>query len=173
MKAKLLLVTCLTALGLVGAANAQNFVYITGSTAYRNAINKTLRAMFDASPAVQVAAYGSTTEFKATFLSFEGNIGTVAYRIKCHWSGSEAGVADVATGLSESFLDDIGTGSPAVAAGATASSPVAGQLNNHTVDLAPTDTAQGFSKTKSPLLTGTFIGIIPFVWDKNAQTVAD
>jgi hypothetical protein len=174
MKAKLLLMTGLASVALVGAANAANSVFITGSTAYRNAINKTINAMFDASPAVQVAEYGnSTTYYKGTYLDFEGNIGGVAYIIKTHWSGSEAGVSDVATGASESFLDDIGSGSPAVVAGTFSGSPVAAQTFNSTVDIAMADNAQSFSKTKSPLLTGAFVGIIPFAWDKNAQTASD
>jgi len=174
MKAKLLLMTGLACVALGGAANAANTVYITGSTAYRNAINKTINALFDATPAVQVAEYGNNTlYYKGTFLDFEGNINGVAYIIKCHWSGSEAGVSDVATGASESFLDDIGAGSPPVTAGTFSGSPVAGQTSTHNVDIAPADAAQSFSKTKTPILTGAFIGIIPFVWDKNAQTASD
>jgi hypothetical protein len=180
MKAKLLLMTGLTALGLVGVANAANYVYITGSTAYRNAVNKTINAMFDTVPTpVQVAAYGKgiTLYYKATYLSFEGTIGGVAYKVKCHWSGSEGGIKDIATGISENFLDDIGTGTPAVSASVVDTSPNSDppgtQLNSHGVDLALADNAQSFSKTKTPALTGVFIGIIPFVWDKNAQITGD
>src|SRR5579859_5633135 len=138
MKSRLLLAGAL-GLGLVSAANAQNRVYITGSTAYRNAINKTVFALFDSAP--QVAAFGNTTYYKANTLDFEGTIGGVAYIIKCSWSGSDAGIKDVATGQLENFVDDIGTGTPTVTAGATSSSAASGQLSSHTVDLAMADNA--------------------------------
>ena len=172
MKSRTIMLAGALSLSLVGAANAQNRVYITGSTAYRNAINQTIFALFDSPP--QVAAFGNTTYYKANTLDFEGTIGTVPYIIKASWSGSEAGIKDVATGQTENFVDDIGTGSPVVTATATSSSAGAGQLSAHTVDLALADNAQSYSKTKTPVLNNnTFIGIIPFVWVKNAQVTAD
>src|SRR5215472_3069419 len=100
MKSRSLLLAGALGLGLVGAANAQNRVYITGSTAYRNAVNQTIFALFDSAPSV--AAFGNTNVYyKANQLDFEGNISTVAYIIKCSWSGSEAGIKDVATGQTE------------------------------------------------------------------------
>jgi hypothetical protein len=172
MKAKTLLLSSALGLGLIGSANAQNRVYITGSTAYRNAINQTIFALFDSAPAV--AAFGNTTYYKANTLDFEGNIGGVAYIVKASWSGSEAGIKDVASGGTENFVDDIGTGTPTVTAGASSSGPQNGQLSAHTVDLALGDNAQTYSKTKTPALNNNaFIGIIPFVWVKNAQVTAD
>ncbi|HLH56786.1 MAG TPA: hypothetical protein VKY92_24585, partial [Verrucomicrobiae bacterium] len=112
MKAQTLLLTGALAAGIFETANAQNRVYITGSTAYRNAVNKTIFALFDSAP--QIAAFGNATYYKANTLDFEGNIGGVAYVIKASWSGSEAGIKDVATGQVENFVDDIGTGTPAV-----------------------------------------------------------
>ena len=172
MKAQTLLLTGALAAGIFETANAQNRVYITGSTAYRNAVNKTIFSLFDSAP--QIAAFGNATYYKANTLDFEGNIGGVAYVIKASWSGSEAGIKDVATGQVENFVDDIGTGTPAVPAGAYGTNAVAGQLSSHTVDLALGDNAQSYSKTKTPVLNNnTFIGIIPFVWVKNAQVAAD
>ena len=172
MKSKSLLLAGALGFGLLQVVDAQNRVYITGSTAYRNAINKTIFAMFDSAP--QVAAFGNTTYYKANTLDFEGTIGGVSYIVKCSWSGSEAGIKDVASGLSESFVDDIGTGTPVVTATASSSSAVAGQLSSHTVDLAMGDNAQSYSKTKTPVLNNNaFVGIIPFVWIKNAQVAAD
>ena len=172
MKSRFLLLTCAATFGLIQAADAQNRVYITGSTAYRNAINQTIFAIFDSAP--QVAAFGNTTYYKANTLDFEGKIGGVSYIIKCSWSGSEAGVKDVATGQLENFVDDIGTGNPVVTATAVSTAAASGQLSSHTVDLAPADAAQTYSKTKTPVLNNNaFIGIIPFVWVKNAQVSTD
>jgi hypothetical protein len=172
MKVKTVLLASAVSLILIEAAQAQNRVYITGSTAYRNAINQTIFSLFDSAP--QVAAFGNATYYKANTLDFEGTIGTVSYIIKCSWSGSEAGIKDVATGQVENFVDDIGTGTPAVTATASSSSAVAGQLSSHSVDLALGDNQQSYSKTKTPILNNNaFIGIIPFVWVKNAQVPAD
>jgi hypothetical protein len=168
MKPQTLLLAGAIGLAASHAANAQNRVYITGSTAYRNAINQTIFSLFDSAP--QVAAFGNATYYKANTLDFEGTISGVSYIIKCSWSGSEAGIKDVATGQQENFVDDIGTGTPTVTAVASATGAVAGQLSAHTVDLALGDNAQTYSKTRTPALNNnTFIGIIPFVWVKNAQ----
>jgi len=172
MKPQTLLLAGALSFGLIQVSDAQNRVYITGSTAYRNAINQTIFSLFDSAP--QVAAFGNTTYYKANTLDFEGTIGAVSYIIKCSWSGSEAGIKDVAAGQLENFVDDIGTGSPAVTATATSSSAAAGQLSSHTVDLAMGDNAQSYSKTKTPVLNNNaFVGVIPFVWLKNAQVAAD
>ena len=157
-------------LGMATLANAQNRVYITGSTAFRPATYDALASIFDSAPSI--AAYkcstvGTIDAHTAGQMEFDGNIGGARYIIKCAWSGSEAGVVDVATsGKTEPFIDDIGVnGVSAINSTATASS-----LDSHTVDLALADNSQAASKTKSPSLTGTKVGIIPFVWVKNAQT---
>lgn len=156
-------------LGLVSMASAQNRVYITGSTAFRPALYDALSACFDSTPSI--AAYkcstvGTLDPHTAGVMEFKGNISGSLYIIKCAWSGSEAGIADLATASkTETFIDDIGVnGVQAIASTSTPS-----QTDSHTVDLAMADTSQAVSKTKSPALTGIAVGIIPFVWVKNAQ----
>src|SRR5262249_39107011 len=53
---------------------------------------------------------------------------------------------------------------------AVTSTSTASATDVHTVDLALADASQAASKTKSPQLTGSKVGIIPFIWVKNAQT---
>src|SRR5438309_8929794 len=127
MNVKTALIASALSFSLIEAAQAQNRVYITGSTAYRNAVNQTIFSLFDSAP--QVAAFGNATYYKANTLDFEGAIGGVSYIIKCSWSGSEAGIKDVATGQLENFVDDIGTGTPAVTAAAVSTAAAAGQLS--------------------------------------------
>ncbi len=157
-------------LGVVSMAQAQNRVYMTGSTAFRPALYNALSSIFDASPAVQIAAYkcsttGTLDPHTAGQMEFKGNIGGAAYIIKCSWSGSEAGISDLAKNTTETFIDDIGVnGVQAISSTSTASATDA-----HSVDLAMADTSQAVSKTPSPALTGQTVGIVPFVWVKNAQ----
>lgn len=170
MKINNLVLAGALSLGLASIANAQNRVYLTGSTAFRPALYNAITACFDASPAVQIAAYkcsavGTIDPHTAGQMEWVGNIGGASYIVKANWSGSEAGVSDVAKNTAESFIDDIGTG------GVTAinSTSTAAATDSHTVDLAMADTSQAVSKTQTPALTGQEVGIIPFVWVKNAQ----
>lgn len=170
MKINNLVLAGALSLGLAGIANAQNRVYLTGSTAFRPSVYDALKSLFDASPAVQIAAYkcsavGTVDPHTSGQTEFKGNIGGAAYIIKCAWSGSEGGVSDVAKNTSESFIDDIGVnGVQAISSTSTASA-----TDSHAVDLAMADTSQAVSKTPTPALTGVEVGIIPFVWVKNAQ----
>src|SRR6202040_2906818 len=104
----------LLAIGLglasAGLASAQtHYVYMTGSTAARNAVYATLSttAVFDAVPTI--TTQGNATPAKANYMTFVGNIGGLPFSVKCDWSGSEAGVNDIANGLSENFLTDAAT----------------------------------------------------------------
>jgi hypothetical protein len=88
-----------------------------------------------------------------------GGSGTTV--IKCHWSGSEGGIRDVASGASELFVDD-----SIVDGAAHTTSP--GTTISHNVDLAMADNSQAFSRTKNPpLTTGTNVAVITFTWVRN------
>lgn len=171
MKLNTLLVAGAVSLGLASMASAQNRVYITGSTAFRPGMYDAISSLYDSSPAVQIAAYKTsgaspTDPHSAGLMEFDGNIGGARYIIKCGWSGSEAGIKDLATASkTEAFIDDIGVnGVQAITSTTTPST-----TDSHTVDLAMADNSQANSLTKTPALTGTTVGIIPFVWVKNAQ----
>jgi hypothetical protein len=170
MKLNSLTVISALSLGLVATASAQNRVYITGSTAFRPATYDALVSIFDSAPSIaayKASTVGALDPHTAGQMLFDGNISGARYVIKCAWSGSEAGILDIATaGKTENFIDDINVnGVQAITSTSTASATDA-----HSVDLALADNSQAASKTKSPSLTGTKVGIIPFIWVKNAQT---
>lgn len=156
-------------LGVVGLAQAQNRVYITGSTAFRPGMYDAIRSLYDSTPstaAYKCSTIGTIDPHTAGQMEFDGNIGGARYIIKCAWSGSEAGILDLATAAkTEPFIDDIGVNGVA----AITSTTTASQTDTHTVDLAMADNSQANSKTKTPALTGVTVGIVPFVWVKNAQ----
>ena len=91
--------SALIALGVVSlasAAQANTVIYLTGSTAARSLVAAALDtpgAVFTG--AVSVLPSGTTTG--ANQVVFEGNItGLGTVDIDCSWSGSEAGIANVA-----------------------------------------------------------------------------
>jgi len=91
--------SALVALGIVsmaGVAQANTYIYLTGSTAARAAVFGALQTSGDVfSGASTEESTGATNG--ATDFVFEGNItGVGTVDIICHWTGSEAGIAAVA-----------------------------------------------------------------------------
>lgn len=162
------------ALGLASAsmASATQYIYYTGSTAARDCVYNTLIAGkgFDAVPAF--VGYGSSTAGNCSFMEFSNTISGTPTIVKCHWSGSEAGVADVSsTTQTETFLADPGSSGVATS-GASSSTPTAGMLVSHTVDVAQADNAKNYSKI--PTSTAVQVAdnlVIPFVFVKNHTTI--
>src|SRR5882672_1408808 len=171
MKLKTTLIAAALTLYFAGQANAAQYVYITGSTAARGAAYATLSsasAVFDSAPIF--VGYGSGTASKCPFMEFSGTITIsgvpTAVIVKCTWSGSEGGIRDISTGLSEPFLNDPGVGGVDASNAGNSSTPSGTQLITNTVDLAMADNDKAFSKTPSGAITGTEVCIIPFAWVK-------
>ena len=145
-------------LGLASVASAGT-VYMTGSTAARSVVYTTLATAGSVfSPAPTITTYGSTSASGATYMIFSGTlVGGGASTIDCYWSGSEAGISDVATPNTETFAD------PAFANGALTNLP-ATHFVTAQVNLAMADNAQAYSRTPTPAVSGTFVGVIPFDW---------
>jgi hypothetical protein len=159
----------LGAIGLasLSAANAARFtadqyVYMTGSTAGRAAAFATLNAanqVFDAvGPTDHIGVNNSSQMIFIGHL--KGEAGTLKTTIKCSWSGSEAGISDLAApATTEAFIADDGT--------------TGGDV--HTVDLACADNAIAFSQNPkaTSTLTATKVAVIPFKWVKEKGSSAN
>jgi hypothetical protein len=168
----MLLAAALT-LGSASLSYAQT-VYITGSSAMRSIVYSAIIApgtLFTAAPTTTVYDDGGAPNAAgANWMGFVGTAtaanGGGALTVKCHWSGSEAGIHDVASGLSENFIDDAemngmdnGTSVP--------SSPVSAP-----VDIAMADNNQTFSlysvkKGFTNVKTNAEVGVITFTWVRN------
>src|SRR5262249_20798833 len=158
--------------------------YITGSSAMRSIVYKALTTggqVFTATPTITVYDDGvtdSSAPQNANWMGFQGTlVGDGASTVYCHWSGSEAGITDIATQpaknqqfLNSGALDGTDHGT---------SVPTGGQQQAHTVDLAMADNAFGFSAiygnnptppTLSPV--GSLVGIITFKWIHNNGLLA-
>ena len=156
------------ALGLstAGLVNAET-IYVTGSTAARSAFYAactTAGQVFTAVP--QITTYGKAPASAngATYMIFTGTLnvaGNPVVTISTDWSGSEAGIKDVALNHTEAFavptageLGQFNAGAPTT----TAPFPVT---------LAMADNAQSYSFTASPAVTGSEVGVIPFEYVRN------
>lgn len=152
------------ALGLgVAGSNYAGDVYLTGSTACRGVVYNTLAAansVFGAAPTI--TTWGSTSASGANYMDFSGTLngGSGTTVIHCSWSGSEAGIANVASGTTALFsTDPDGTGLTNAGPASTAS---------YRVDLAMADNDQAFSRTPKPALTiGQKVCVITFEWVRN------
>jgi len=89
--------------------------------------------------------------------------------LKCHWTGSEAGILTVASNavVTDTFLSDSacngadhGTNDPANTTGAT--------ISTTGVQLCMADNAQSYSRTKTPAISkAAEVGVITFRWVRN------
>jgi hypothetical protein len=178
MKMNKTLLSALVGVGLVSSASAVNFVYITGSTAFRSQAFSGITNSFDAIPQIATRDGSAASGNNANWMLFHGNVGGVETWVNCHWSGSEDGIAGVAQPGSNPtyYLKTDGTVSYTIGSGV----PASGETNTSptTPDLAFADSSQLVSLTKTPALvkmgTNTTpngkVGVIPFVWAKNKNS---
>src|SRR3974390_753780 len=149
MKIKSLAMIGALACGSGSPALAQpQYIYITGSTAMRSIVYHAFAdgaGVFDATP--NFVGYGSSTASSCSFMNFSNTLGgSTPTIVKCHWSGSEAGITDVSGSTQESFLNAPGVGGVA-ATGPNGATPTGSQLITNGVDLAMADNNLSFSKT--------------------------
>ncbi len=150
-------------LGCASLASAAQYVYVTGSTAGRNAFYLAISdgsTVFDAAPTI--IAQGNADPAKATYHTWHGNLGGVDTYVKAHWSGSEGGISDIAGSGTQTFLD----------ATAVSSSSSPGPFVSSTVDLAAADNDKAYSRNPTAAITGTKSCIIPFTWVKQKGSAA-
>jgi hypothetical protein len=185
MKKTTLIASALAALGIISQAGAAttNFVYITGSTAFRANVFNTLSvgvpghpgAIFDAAPTILPAGANSGSGK----IVYQGKIGGTNYTIDCNWTGSEAGIAATsgATSLFNASVGGTNYNLPGVPV--TFLDPNTGNAgtNTTTPDLAFADTSQAVSLTpnsgSTKLVDYGCVGIVPFTWLKGKNTAPD
>jgi hypothetical protein len=163
MKINKLILAAAFGLGAVSLCEAGT-IYMTGSTAMRSSIFTTITHAGSVFTAVPVTTtYEGSSPSGANYMVFSGTLvgGSGTTVLKCHWSGSEGGIKDVATSAIEQFVDD------SIVDGANhTASP--GTTIGHTADLAMADTSQAFSRNKTPTLTtGAKVAVITFTWVRN------
>ena len=144
------------AIAVASLADAQQYVYLTGSTAARSIVYNTIvngATVFDAAPSI--VTQGGTSASGSTYMNFRGNVSGNDTILKCHWSGSEAGIADLVGGTELFLTDSATTKLDGTSPDATVSSPV---------DLAMADNAKNYSRNPNVAATGAKVGVIAFKW---------
>lgn len=152
-------------LGMTCLTQAGN-VYMSGSTAMRSIVYNTLIApgvVFQSAPSVTLFNGGGSS---ANYMAFVGTLvgGSGSTTVQCHWSGSEAGILNVAsnTVVTVDFID------PTLLDGTDHGSALPGLTQQHAVDLAMGDNDQPYSRTPKPTLTKKApVGVITFKWIRN------
>jgi len=173
MNTKSLVLAAAFGLGSLSFANATVTVYMSGSTAGRSQVHNILQGnvggLWTAAPAFSYYS-GKTWSY---FSNYSSTIND-SLIVKCHWSGSEGGVADLNDSTrTPTFLLNIGSGTPAVVAGDNGSAaPVAAQLESHSVDVACADASVVFSKTPNADIVGAQLGVITFKFVKEKGSSA-
>lgn len=165
MKTKVILLIGAVTLGAASLAPATQYVYVTGSTAARNAFFNSVTngtTVFDSAPTF--ITQGNADPSKATFMNFHANLSGVDTIMKCHWSGSEGGIADIAGSGTQTFLDD--------SAANSLSSATPGPFISSSIDLAMADNDKAFSRNPGAAITGTKVCVIPFKWEKELGSAA-
>jgi hypothetical protein len=168
MKIKTLVITGALSLGLVNLASAVDYVYVTGSTAMRGIVYHTFfdgNNVFDAAPSF-VGFQGSSAS-GCNFMVFSNTIASTPTIVKCHWSGSEAGIADVSSAAQESFLADTVVLDGSFSTG----TPSGSQLITNGVDLAFADNTLLFSQNPGSTAVQAFVGVIPFTFVRGTNSL--
>lgn len=154
-------VASIVAVVFAQSAFADVTIRITGSSAFRAATHNAIKNIMTLSGTGDGYAYNGTSFTGANFAIFRGTVAGVPGKVtvKTSWSGSVAGVRDVAQSNPVAFLPDT-TG---ISAGGTSG---ASTTSNESAvpDIAMSDTFQGSTKFTSPTLVRSTVGIIPFAW---------
>lgn len=154
--------------GTAAAANAQTVIDVTGSTAGRAAVHSAIRTVVGGT-----FAYNGNNLNAAGKAIFKGNIGTNPVIIRTSWSGSAAGVRDVAQNNAAVWFAR--TNIDTVAAN-NSNINLANNTANTIQDVAEvafSDVFQSSTIYKTPALFGVQPAIIPFKFYASADAPAD
>ncbi len=163
---KLFKILTLSAVALVSVTtlNAQTYLRITGSTAFRAATMNAIKNSMTFAGAGEGYGYTGSSFTGASFAIFKGTMSSPAIGsviVKVNWSGSVAGTRDVVQGNTISFLIDTTPVSP----GGTGSVPSTFESPAVAPDMSMSDTYQASTKFPStPALVDNIVGVVPFAF---------
>jgi hypothetical protein len=149
------------------AADAQTYIRLTGSTAFRANTHNAIRNIMATG---HTFAYTGTSLGSANQSIFQGTYNGNPVIIKCSWSGSVDGTNTVSNSVNIAFLPDsvVGTaaGQSGITAVTTSTTPgTAVDISAPNVGMA--DTFQSSTRFNTNPLTETRVGVIGFQWMVN------
>ncbi|MEK7951846.1 hypothetical protein [Luteolibacter soli] len=167
-----------TALGLglaaVASADTTTTIVLTGSTAFRSAAHAAIQATMTG----ETFAYSGTDITAATYAIFTEVTGVSPNQntliVKTSWTGSAAGIRDVAQGNTVKVIPS----SQTQTVGGTASVPVDGNgvlvtSENLVADAAMSDVFQASTIYTTPTLVDNKVAVVPFTWVANDGAPAE
>jgi hypothetical protein len=180
MKSNKILMAGAAALACVSLASAATTIKLTGSTAFRNSTTQAIinlmggTGTFKGAYVVSSAAAADEGNLKKAGISiFQGNISGAdnPVTIQCSWSGSVGGIYTLTSNstvdtwidpsklpASNGIINYVDASAPSTAIYESAS----------TADVTMSDTLQTSTLFPNPALTKYEVGIVTFVWIKNA-----
>jgi len=174
MKFKISLLAGLAAFGFASSANAQTVINITGATAFRAAMNTTIRTLLDdGNPGTTkyawVGAAGPAGFTASNRIIAEGNIGGLPYIIRTSQSRSTQGIQNVVlqSTTPTAFLDVALTMTDRTVAGTNLATDAGKTAAGVIPRFAFSDVSQDISNNPTPALPGTGVGVVPFVFVAN------
>jgi hypothetical protein len=167
-----------TALGLglaaVASADTTTTIVLTGSTAFRSATHAAIQATLTG----ETFAYTGSDVASASYAIFTEVTGTSPNQntliIKTSWSGSAAGIRDVAQGNTVKCI----TNGQTQTVGGTPSVPVDGTgapatFDSVVPDVAMSDVFQASTIYTTPTLVDNKLAVVPFTWVANDGAPAE
>ena len=150
------------------SANSQTVIDITGSTAGRSAVHNAIRTVLSN----ETFAYNGSSFNGASKVIFKGDISGTPVIIRTSWSGSAAGVRDVAQNNSSVWfpvttIDTNNLNNTAVSMANNSANTV-----QDTAEIAYSDVFQSSTIYGSPTLNDDKAGIIPFKFYASADAPA-
>jgi len=161
MKSLKLLAVGLLAAASVSLASAQTTIRITGSTAFRKATATAIQNIL--APGYTWGGI-PTANVGSNQLMFVGNLASNGHAvvIKVSVRGSEGGIFNLTSGTADASTPFIADGTTLSTTGTNLTSGAATDVSPADVSLS--DSFQGSSAYKAPLLNDAQVGVIPFVW---------
>jgi hypothetical protein len=161
----------LAALGFASSASAQTVINITGATAFRAGAHIAIRSILADGGSTASVKYcwvgdpGENGFLASNRIIAEGTIGGQPFIIRTNQNGSTQGIASVATQTTPpaAYLDVALTAADRIAGGQPISATnktVAGVVGR----FAFSDVAQEISNNPTPVLPGSPVGVVPFVF---------
>lgn len=162
-----LLAAAITA-AIASSAHAQTVIDITGSTAGRSAVHTQILGLLQGET---LAWNGGSSASGATRVIYKGTYDGSPVIVRTFWSGSAAGVRDVANRpqLANAYFDvSTDTSAGTTSAGVNIASPVFATGENTISEIGFSDVFQTSTAfTSNPLVQEDSVGVIPFKFFKN------
>lgn len=165
MKTKASLIATAATMALFSSASGQTVIDLTGSTAGRSAVTTAVGALLDG----ETVAWSNNASLNSAGRAiFKGTFNGNAVIVRTFWSGSAAGVRDVADApqLNNAFFQ---TSYDTVTNPGNVASPALASASAETVaEIGFSDVFQSSTSfTTNPLADETSVAVLPFVFMKN------